>query len=345
MSFTHYKLIISALLIAGLSACSSSGENAVPTQNAAIQVEAYIVHEQAFNDLLVTTANLLPSESVELKTSIAGQVMRINFKEGQTIRQGQSLVSIDDRQWQAELIGLKAELDTKEKELSRKKALLSIEGSTQQEIDQSNASIATLKANIRKLEINIDLANIKAPFSGTLGMRNFSKGAYLGVGETITTLTKMDELKVDFSLPENFRTSIKVDESVSLIVNNDTLKAIIYAITPTLNASSRTFNVRAKMAQPATQIMPGTFAEVLIKTDQKDDALLVPTQAVVPEINDQTVYVLKNGIAVKTKVILGSRTATHIDILNGLNANDTIITTGLLQVKDGMPVEILTIQK
>ena len=91
--------------------------------------------------------------------------------------------------------------------------------------------------------------------------------------------------------------------------------------------------------------MPGTFAEVLIKTDQKDDALLVPTQAVVPEINDQTVYVLKNGIAVKTKVILGSRTATHIDILNGLNANDTIITTGLLQVKDGMPVEILTIQK
>jgi membrane fusion protein (multidrug efflux system) len=294
---------------------------------------------------MVTTANLLPTEEVELKSNISGQVMQINFKEGQTVKKGQSLINLDDRQWQAELVGLKAELLALEKNYERKEALLKVEGSSQQELEQAIASIASIKAAIQKLEVNIDLARIKAPFSGVVGMRNFSEGSYLSVGESITILTKLDELKVDFSLPENLFSSVDVNQELKVVVNNDTLTATIYAITSRLDVSSRTFNVRAILKQPKIKILPGTYAEVLVKKDKQDNALLVPTQAVVPQINEQTIYVLKNGIPEKRNVILGSRTANMVNILDGIHANDTVVITGLLQIKEGSPVTILTVQK
>lgn len=337
----------SFVLSIGLFVQSCSSDTAQEQQGGmpTLQVDAFIVRPQFYSDLFITTANLLPTEEVEIKSNISGQVMQINFKEGQSVKKGQSLINIDDRQWQAELVGLKAELKALDKEYERKESLLKVEGSSQQELDRSVASIAGVKSKIQKLEVNIDLARIKAPFSGLVGMRNFSEGSYLSVGESITILTKLDELKVDFSLPENLYSSVEVNQSVKVIVNHDTLSATIYAITSRLDQTSRTFNVRAVLKQPTKNILPGTYAEVLVRKDKQDDALLVPTQAVVPEINNQTIYIIKNGVAEKRNVKLGSRTATMVNIIDGISPNDTIITTGLLQIKDGSPVTILTIQK
>lgn len=203
----------------------------------------------------------------------------------------------------------------------------------------------SLKSELLQLQINIDLANVSAPFAGQLGLRNFSKGAFLQPGTPITTLTEIGKLKVDFTLAQAYQKSISVGKSVAVIIGSDTLTAKIYAISPVINVDTRTINVRAMLVQPkANNILPGTFAEVLVSTENITDAILIPTQAIVPSINEQTVYVSRNGKAKRVVVEMGNRTADNVHIIKGLTANDTVITTGLLQIKEGMSLSIQNIK-
>jgi len=328
-----------------LFACSSSKEqkNSAPQGN--LSAEAFRVLAKPFNEEITTTANLLPFEQVVLMAPISGQVLDIFFKEGNHIKKGENIIRIYDRNWQAQLLGLKAQLETAQKDLNRKKSLLDIGGSTQEEIDIIYASTETLKSQIQQLQLNIELANVKAPFSGELGMRNFSTGTFLKEGQEITSLTDLSQLKVDFSLPQEYLSSLKLNSNVHLVIGGDTLNAKIYAINPVINAESRTINVRALLKQPTSKkILPGAFAEVLVATNYIGDALLVPTQAVVPEINDQTVYVYQNGKAVRKTIQLGIRTADMVHVVKGLSPGDTVITTGLLQIKEGMGIDLQVVK-
>ncbi len=301
-----------------------------------IEVQAFRVVPQPFKNELVTTANLMANEQVELKAPVAGQVMEIFFKEGAVTNSGDLLVQLDDRNWKAQLIGVKAELDVAEKDLARKGALLKIGGSSQEEVDQSISRVETLKSQIQQLKVNIDLAKITAPFTGRLGMRDFSKGAFLSQGSTITTLSEVNKLKVDFTISQNHMSSIQVGKSVKVLIQTDTLEASIYAINPVIDPLTRSINVRAILQNPSKNVMPGTFAEVLVTTNYLNDALLIPSQAIVQSINEQIVFVSENG-KVRRKVIkMGNRTADMVHVPAGISAGDTVLTTGLLAVKDGM---------
>lgn len=319
--------------------------NEAPKQQAAgpknLQVEGFKVNSMPFNNELSVTAELLAKEQVSIKAPMSGQVLNIFFEEGKKITKGQPIIHIDDRVWKAQLLGLNAELDAANKDYERKQALLEIEGSTQEEIDNAFSTIEILKSQIQQLQINIDLANVVAPFSGWLGMRDFSTGAFLKEGDVITTLTDINQLKVDFSLPQMYKNSLALGKNVFVEVDNDTLKATVYAINPLVDAQSRRLNVRALLNQPTGKpIMPGSFAEVIISTNFIKDALLIPSQAIVTSINDQTVYVYKNGKAVRKIIQMGDRTADKVHVLDGLEVGDTIITTGLLQIKEGMEVTL-----
>lgn len=328
-----------------LSACSDGEkENTPPSAGTALAVEGYVVKPQAYSEHLTVTGELRAKEQVELMSSSAGQVLDIYFKEGEQVKQGQPILRMDDRQWRAQLTGLKTEIDVAEKNYERKKSLLDIEGSTKQEVDEVFSTIETRKSQLQQLQLNIDLANIKAPFSGVIGMRNISKGAYLKAGDVITTLTQLNELKVDFELPQEHLSSIKVGNTVQVLINSDTVEAKVYAINPTIDRTSRTIQVRAIFEQKSSRIMPGTFAEVVIKTNMESDALLVPTQAIVPQINDQTIYLYKNGKVQRRIVETGIRTADKVRILSGVSAGDTVITSGLLMVKEGMSISFQAIQ-
>ncbi|MFH1321809.1 MAG: efflux RND transporter periplasmic adaptor subunit [Bacteroidota bacterium] len=329
-------------VFAVLTSCgSNTTENQAEESVMTLNVEGYKVKPEPFSKEVTATANLYAREQVELMAPMSGQVLEIYFKEGQSIQKGAPVIRMDDRSWKAQLTGLQAELDVANKDYERKKTLLEIEGSSQEEIDAVFSTIEGLKSQIQLLTLNIELANVTAPFSGRLGMRNFSKGAYLKEGEVITVLTELDKLKVDFEIPQEHKSSINLKKTVRVLIENDTLEATIYAINPLINRESRTVNVRAILRQPADkEIMPGTFAEVLITTNFIKDALLIPTQAVIPEINDQTVYVYKSGIALKKIIEIGSRTAEKVYVINGVSAGDTLITTGLLQIKDGMNVTL-----
>lgn len=309
-----------------------------------LPVESYRVTPKPFSTTVVVTAELQANEQVQLMAPMAGQVLEIYFSEGEKVAEGQPIVKLDDRGWKAQLIGLRAELDAATKDLDRKKALLPIEGSTQEEIDGVVSKIETLRSQIQQLEINIDLANVKAPFAGTLGLRNFSKGAYLKAGDVITVVTQLNKLKVDFALAQEYSSSMHVGKVVKVVVQGDTLQAKVYAINPLIDPSSRTIGVRAMLHQAEKNtLMPGTFSEVLVSTDKVDDALLVPTQAIVPEINDQTVFLYKNGKAERKTVQLGGRTDELVHISSGIHAGDTIITTGLLKIKTGMSITLQSV--
>lgn len=325
--------------------CSSTTEQKNPVSQANLSVEAFQVLSKPFSEEISTTASLLPYEQVTLMAPMSGQVMGIYFKEGSNVKKGERIIHIYDRNWQAQVVGLKAQLESSQKDLARKKALLDIGGSTQEEIDLVVATTETLKSQVQQLQLNIELANVRAPFSGVLGMRDFSEGAFLKEGQAITTITDLSQLKVDFSLPQEYLSSVKLNANVKLLIQKDTINAKIYAIDPVVNSESRTIHVRALLKQNSNKkIMPGAFAEVLVATNFVGDALLVPTQAVVPEINDQTVYVYKNGKAVRKTVILGSRTADMVRIIKGISSGDTVITTGLLQVKEGMGVDLQSVK-
>lgn len=339
------KILTSSLFILVVPLMLSCGKNGdKASQRGAdrkLQVEGYIVVPQSFNTTLQATAELLANEQLELKAPLSGQVLDIYFKEGQEIRKGDPIIRLDDRDWKAQMTGAKAELDAAQKNYVRARELLAVEGSSQEEVDRALSAVETLKSKVQQLSLNIELANITAPFTGRLGMRNFSRGAFLKEGDVVTSLAAINPLKVDFRLAQEQIVSISAGKQVLVVVGNDTLKASIYAIDPLIDQQSRTINIRALMQQqPDKLIMPGTFAEVIVTTNNDENALLVPTQAVVPEINEHTVYLCKNGKAVRRVIRMGNRTPDKVQVLNGIEAGDTVITTGLLMVKDGMDLEL-----
>ncbi|WP_020530313.1 efflux RND transporter periplasmic adaptor subunit [Flexithrix dorotheae] len=333
------KNLVFATIASTIFSCSSEQKPSSNTSD--LTVEVYKVKKQTFSNEIVTTANLLAQEQVNLMAPIAGQVLDIYFKEGQKVNKGQTIIRLDDRTWKAELVGINAELTSAQKDYDRKKELLSFEGSSQEEVDLALAKVLSLQSKQQQLQVNINLANVTAPFFGQLGLRNFSEGAFLRQGDLITSLTANQQLKVDFSIAQAYKKSIKINKKITVLVEGDSLTATIYAISPAVDEQTRMITVRAMLKQnPKNNILPGTFAEIILPTNAIDDALLVPTEAVVPSITEQTVYVYNNGKAERRVVTLGNRTADKVHILTGLKEGDSVLTTGLLTVKDGMSISL-----
>lgn len=341
MKSTLFTLVCVLPLI--ISCGEKAKQNNAPPSSGGLNADGYVVVTKPFFNELSTTARLLADEQVELMAPISGQVLQINFKEGSRVRKGQAIVRLDDRAWRAELLGVQAELNSALSDLARKKELLAVEGSTKEAIELATAKVEKLQSQKQQLQVNIDLANVKAPFSGTLGLRDFSVGAYLKQGDIITTLASSSKLKVDFELAQAYGNTLKLGDIINVHLESDTVQAKVYAIDPLVNQNTRTIRLRAELQQPKETILPGSYAEVVLKADKLESAILIPSQAVVPSIIEQTVYVSKNGTAKRVAVTLGNRNADEIHVLTGLNAGDTILTTGLLHVKDGMKVNFLKV--
>ena len=301
--------------------------------------DGYVVKPGHFENKLTVTANLLPYETVDIKTPVAGTVLAIHFKEGQKVNKGQSLVQIDDRVWKAQIKGLKAQLAAGKEELQRKETLLKAEGASQEEVDAARSGVLQLEARIEELSVYVSLASVPAPFGGQVGMRDFSVGAYLPQGQVITQIAQSDRLKVDFNLPGRYISQLAPGKEVKVFANNDTLTASIYAVNPLIDENTRTIQVRA-LLDNRDNWLPGDFAQAAMALDAHDSALVVPTQIIIPELGGETVFICKNGKATKQKVTTGVRTDKVVLITEGLTAGDTLLATGLMQVRDGIPVKI-----
>jgi len=333
--------ILAFSIILAFASCSNSDNKSLKSKNGALKVKAHIAKKQSFTVKINSTGELLANEIVELKTPISGNVTNIYFTEGQFIKKGDLLVEIDNRSWIASKKGLESLLNSSKSELERKQKLLKIEAVSLEEVEQLQAQINNLKSQIEELEVKIDLSKIKAPFSGKLGMRNFSPGAYLAQGEKITDLAQTNNLKVHFSIPAKYANLAEINQQIKVVGSSsfDTVVANIYAIDPIINSNSRNLNIRALITNN-NSLIAGDFVKVRFPIKKYENAILLPAEAVSPELNAQIAYVFKSGFAKKIIVITGERTDNRIQIISGINHGDTIITTGLMEVRDGLAVEI-----
>lgn len=332
--------LLLALALPGLSCSEATQEQ--KRGGGALGVEAIRLKASAFSTTVTAVGDLLANEQVEIKSPVAGHVMDVLFREGQQVRQGQVLVKIDDRSWQARKQGLEARLASAESELKRKRSLLQVEGASQAEVDQAEATVKDLKAQIRALALRIELSEVHAPFSGKVGLRDFSKGAYMAQGAFITNLVQTRKLRVNFTLPARYMAQVKEGSRLKVVssASQDTAEARIYAINPVMDEETRSLHVRARLDNQEQKFMPGDFVKVILELQESSQALLLPAEAIIPELNTHVVYKVTNGKAVRQQVRIGKRTERRVQITGGLQQGDTVMVSGLLQVRAGQPVEV-----
>lgn len=344
--FTGLLIICGAGLV--LTGCSSSESNAPKGggRPSGLSAEGFVVKEQPFSSTYEASGSLLPNEEVEIHPEISGRVTGIHFREGSNVSSGQLLVQLYDEEIKAQLKKLKAQRELQSKTIERQKALLEIGGISKQEFETTETQGHSLDADIAYAEAQLRATKILAPFSGTIGIRNISVGAVVSPQTVIASLQQTHQLKIDFTIPDRYRSAISAGKEVMFSVTGmtDTLAGKILAIDPGADPVTRTIKVRATVSNNNRKLVAGSFAHVIVPIETENNAILVPSQSVIPTTKDKLVAVVRNGKADLVKVILGTRTSDKVEVLNGLQHGDTILTTGIMQVKQGMDVKVTGIK-
>ncbi|CAM3882168.1 efflux RND transporter periplasmic adaptor subunit [Aquirufa aurantiipilula] len=305
-------------------------------------VVVMVVKSTRLDDMINSTGSILPNEEVEIRSEIAGRIIQLNIKEGDVVQKGTILLHINDDDLQARLRKLGYNKKLAEDNEARQKVLLQKEAISQREYDIAVNSVNTISADIEDLKAQILKTTIRAPFSGTVGFRYVSMGSYISPTTKIATLTNTNPAKIEFSIPAKYASQIRKGNTIEFVTENETktYSGKVYAIDPKIDPLTRTLQIRALSPNPGGVLVPGAFAKVNLILKTKGSAILVPTEAVIPESKGSKVFIVKNGKAVSTKVELGTRGEKTVEILSGLSIGDTLITNGIIQVKPDGEVDI-----
>lgn len=331
-------LIAAATLL--LYSCGKSKDNAKAKSSAKgpMPVEIFVSYASQVNETLEAAGTLLANEQVLLYSELTGRITQLSYDEGSYVRKGTLLVKMFDDDLQAQLIKLRTEERILNDQEKRQSSLLAIQGISQTDYDlalnqlnNNRAEQEIVKAQIRKTEV-------RAPFDGILGMRNVSQGAMLSQNELIGSIVDASKIKLEFSVPEHYQQAIKKGMKVKFSTKGiaDTLDAIVYAVEPSIHAESRNLRARAIFDNDNFKIVPGTFANVYLHLKSRNESIMIPSQGVIPEARSLKVIVIKNNKADIRTVRSGFRDRERVEILEGLNAGDTIVISGLMQIKQGM---------
>ena len=304
-----------------------------------LNVNAKIIKPQSLTDEFTTTGVLLPDEEVDLSFETSGKIVEINFEEGTSVKKGQLLAKVNDRQLQAQLQRLVSQLKLAEDRVFRQDALLKRDAVSKEAYEQVKTDLATLNADIEIIKANIELTELRAPFDGVIGLRQVSIGTYASPTTVVAKLTKIAPLKVEFSVPERYAKQIK-NLNFSVEGNLDAFGAQVYAVESAIDPNLHQFTARALYPNVKHILLPGRYASVLLKKDEIENAIAIPTEAIVPEMGKDKVYLYKSGKAEPVDIITGIRTASEVQVIRGLHMGDTIITSGTLQLRTGLAVTL-----
>lgn len=306
------------------------------------KVDVFVVTAGILSQDIEMPGSLIPAEETELHTELSGRVTGIYFTEGGNVSQGSLLVKLYDGDLQAQLSKLRVQLKVAQETLARYEALLKISGVSQQEYDLYKLSVNNIQADMNIVQTSIGRTQLRAPFSGRLGLRNISMGAYITPATTISTLRKLNQLKLEFSVPEKYGSSMKPGAQVSFSTeNNENIySARIIATENNISEDNRSLKLRALVNKPDARLIAGSFVKVKIELGQNNEALMIPSQAVIPKARNKEVIVYRNGMASMETVTTGIRDSAKVEITSGLKAGDTVLITGLLTTKPGSKVII-----
>ncbi len=307
-----------------------------------LNVRAVTIKRQTLDDGLSVNGSLLPDEEVQLSFETSGKITEIHFREGATVHKGQLLAKVNDAPLQAELRKLQSQLRLATDRVYRQNALLAKEAVSREAFQEAQTNLATLRAEIDMIKANIAQTELHAPFNGIIGLRQVSQGAYASPTTVIATLTKIRPLKVEFSVPERYSGLLKPGATLHFSVegNIDTLAAKVYATDSKVDPETHTYTIRARYANSDGKLMPGRYVNVELNAQEYKNALAVPSEAIVSEMGIDKVFLYKSGIAQPTQITKGLRTESQVQVLKGIEAGDTVIVSGTMQLRTGQKVTL-----
>ncbi len=308
-----------------------------------ITVDGLIVKGQQLKNQINITGTILADESVLLNSEVAGKVSEILFDEGQSIKKGKLLVRLNDDEIKADLDRLRFILKLNKDNEYRQKQLLEKEAISQEEYETALTTLNTSQAEIRVLQARLDKHYIRAPFDGIVGLRSISVGSFLNPGNPIAELSRINPIKIEFNVPSKYLQLVNVGDQISFRVDaypDESFNGKIYAVEPQIDPQTRSIRIRAKADNDENKLFPGQFASITLILEVIPNALLIPTEAVIPELNGKRVFLYKNGVVGSQSVVTGLRSEEYVEVVEGLNPEDTVITSGILQINQGSEVNV-----
>ncbi|WP_026473330.1 efflux RND transporter periplasmic adaptor subunit [Alkaliflexus imshenetskii] len=322
---------------------SEAGGNGNSGMSRSLPVSAVALKPEAMENALRSAGTLVASEEVDVTTEISGIVREIYFQEGSRVKKGDLLLRIDDAELQAQRDKAIHQRELIKQTFERQQILLEKEAISREAFDRVQTDLLVIESEIKLLDTRIAKMQIRAPFEGLIGFRYVSPGTFMQPGMRVARLVKNSPLRLEFSVPERYQSEVLSGRTVYFNVAgfNETFEAVVYAVEPSVDARTRSVVLRATYPNSEYRLLPGMFADLRIIISREEDVVQVPSEAIIPQMDGELVFVYRNGRAVQTSIRTGTRTERTVAVVEGLAAGDTVITSGILQLRSGMPVTIL----
>ena len=343
-----WKFICCSCLFISVISCKTKSTETTKTKQQAgakqgpQKVEAIIATPQKIDQSIEVPGTLIASESTEIHPEVSGRITMLNVREGSYVGKGSVIAKIYDADLQAQLRKSQAQLGIANQTANRLSQLLKIQGISRQDYDLAVLNANNIRADIEIIRTNIARTVVRSPFSGKLGLKEISVGAYVTPQVVIAVIKKTSDLKLDFSVPEKYISQVKNGTMVFFKVEGSDVRhaAKVAATASGITENTRNLLVRAAVVANDASLIPGAFASVILDFAPNYTAIMVPTQSVIPQARGKKLIVYKNGVAKFTDVTTGVRDSANVQILSGINAGDTIVTTGLMSVKPDSKIVI-----
>lgn len=349
MKIKHLVFILLILGIGGLIAYritanlkKNDSSNDKGLKSKLMTVTGIIVKFESFENNLSLSGSIQANEEVEIRSEVSGIVEAIYFTEGTNVRKGQLLFKVNDLELRAQLKQIQTKVNLASENERRAKLLLQKEAISQEEYDVARADFKSTQAQSQLVAAQIAKTAIKAPFEGRIGLRSISPGTYITPALLVAKLVNTNKLKITFSVPEKYASQIKLNSKISFTVTESEKKheAIVYAIEPEIATETRTLQVRAISENKNGKLFPGTFANVNFPLDLIKNAIIIPTEAIIPIQGGKKVFISNDGKAKEIMVETATRTDNSILVVSGLKVGDTLLTSGVLSLKEETPVQV-----
>lgn len=343
--FIMIAVVIVGLILYPKLKPEEKGPNIVVQQGSSmIPVEAKIIKPERIENIIKITGAILANESVALKSEISGKVEKIYFQEGQRVKKGDLLLAINDDEIVAQLERLKYTRKLNEDIEYRQRQLLEKEAISREEYEIALTTLNTTQSDIKETEARLEKHKLFAPFDGIIGLRQISEGSYITPGDLVVNIYNINPIKIEFSIPGKYSPLVNKGDTINFTTeaSEDVYIGIIYAVEPRIDPRTRTLPIRAICRNDDEILIPGQFANIDYILDVLPDALMVPSQSIIPELNSHKIFTYKNGLVSEDQINIGLRTDTEVQVTQGINPGDTVITTGILQIRQGIPVDITT---
>jgi membrane fusion protein (multidrug efflux system) len=307
-----------------------------------LNIIAKVLQYENVNDVIRTTGSLLPDEEVNLSFETSGKIVGIFFNEGTEVKKGTLLAKVNDQPLQAELKKLEAQIPLAQDRVYRQKSLLDKDAVSQEAYEQVTTDLEKLNADIELVKSHIAQTELRAPFDGIIGLRLVSEGSYASPTTIIAQMTKIRPLKVEFSINERQSNEIGQGTNLDFTIDGSLQKysASVYALEPQIDMKTRTMKARAMYPNVDGKLKPGRSASIEIKLHEITNTIVVPSEAVIAEMGRSIAYIYRNGKAQQVELTRGLRTESAVQILNGLQSGDTLIVSGVMQLRNDMKVTI-----